>query len=533
MKLTDAGLTDRTPWQGAGYTLPSFDRNAMIEETKKNPQWVHFGAGNIFRVFPAALQQRLLEKGIAKSGIVVGEGFDYDIIDTVFAKHDNLTLMVTLNSDGSIAKEVIASIANAHKCDPSFSDEWAFFKELFTKPSLQMASMTITEKGYSLHAGDGSFFPAVAKDIEAGPEKSSVFIAKLTALVHERYRAQAGPLALVSMDNCSHNGEKLAFAVQTIGEAWQSRGFVDEGFVTYLKEQVSYPWSMIDKITPRPDEAVKKMLESDGFEDTALIITDKHTYTAPFVNAEAPQYLVIEDSFANGRPALEKAGVYFTDRETVNKVERMKVTTCLNPLHTALAIFGCLLGHTLISEEMQDPQLKRLVERIGYDEGMPVVVDPKILDPKAFIEEVLTVRFPNPFMPDAPQRIATDTSQKLAIRFGETIKAYLADPELDVSTLKMIPLVHAGWLRYLMALDDNLDPFTPSPDPRLAEAQAYLKSIKIGDTGPFDGLQGLLKDASIWGVDLVEIGMAPIVLSYFTSMIAGKGAVRSTLKAHV
>ena len=533
MKLTDAGLQDRARWEEAGYTLPSFDRTAMIRESEKNPTWVHFGAGNIFRVFPAALQQRLLNKGLAQSGIIVGEGFDYQIIDEVFAKHDNLSLMVTLNSDGSIDKEVIASIASAHKCDPQFAEDWAFFKALFKKPSLQMASMTITEKGYSLSSSDGSFHPAVKADIEAGPEKSSLFIAKLTALVHERYLAKAGPVALVSMDNCSHNGEKLAAAVKTIAEEWKVRGFVDAGFITYLTEQVSYPWSMIDKITPRPDETVKRMLEADGFEDSALIITDRHTYTAAFVNAEAPQYLVIEDSFANGRPPLEEAGVYFTDRDTVNKVERMKVTTCLNPLHTALAIFGCLLGHTLISEEMQDRELKRLVERIGYDEGMAVVVDPKILDPKAFIEEVLTVRFPNPFMPDTPQRIATDTSQKLAIRFGETVKAYRANPQLDVRNLEMIPLVYAGYLRYLMGLDDNGEPFKPSPDPRLEELQKHVHGIKLGDRGPFGQLETILRDETLWGVDLVEAGMAERVRSYFASMIGRKGAVRDTLKEHV
>lgn len=290
---------------------------------------------------------------------------------------------------------------------------------------------------------------------------------------------------------------------------------------------------MIDKITPRPDAKVEAMLQADGFEDTSLIITDKNTYTASFVNAEQSQYLVIEDLFANGRPALEKAGVYFTDRDTVNKVERMKVTTCLNPLHTALAIYGCLLGHTLISEEMLDPELKKLVEGIGYVEGMPVVVDPKILDPKAFIGEVLNKRFPNPFMPDTPQRIATDTSQKLAIRFGETIKAYVANPKLEVKNLKLIPLVFAGWLRYLMAQDDELNTFTPSSDPRLEEAQAYLKGIKIGDKPNLDQLKGLLSDATIFGVDLFEVGLADLVLSYFTSLIEGKGAVRRTLQRNV
>lgn len=160
---------------------------------------------------------------------------------------------------------------------------------------------------------------------------------------------------------------------------------------------------MIDKITPRPNASVEEILQQDGVEGLEPVITSKNTYVAPFVNAEECEYLVIEDDFPNGRPALEKGGPIFTSRETVDKVERMKVCTCLNPLHTALAVFGCLLDYTLISEEMKDPTLKKLVERLGYVEGLPVVTDPGILNPKEFLDTVLNVRIPNPFMPDSPR----------------------------------------------------------------------------------------------------------------------------------
>lgn len=108
-----------------------------------------------------------------------------------------------------------------------------------------------------------------------------------------------------------------------------------------------------------------------------------------------------------------------TDRDTVNKTERMKVTTCLNPLHTAMSVYGCMLGYTLICDEMKDADIVALIKRLGYVEGLPVVVNPGILEPKAFIDEVVEQRLPNPFMPDAPQRIATDTSQKVGIRWRD------------------------------------------------------------------------------------------------------------------
>lgn len=535
MRLQAKALADKKAWTSKGYELPSFDREAMIKKTKEHPIWIHFGAGNIFRGFHAMLMQRLLDQGLTDRGIVVAEGFDYAIIDDIYKPHDNLSLLVTLKADGSIGKSVVASVAESLKCDVTFPEDWKTLQRYFSDRSLQMVTFTITEKGYALKNKAG-YFPFVQADIANGPDgKLGSMVSKLTSLLYTRWQNGAYPIALVSTDNCSHNGEKLQNGVLTIAREWVSGGKCAPAFLSWLEgAEVSFPWSMIDKITPRPDAKVKEMLAGDGFEDTEVVVTDKHTYIAPFVNAEEPQYLVIEDRFPAGRPALEKAGVYFTDRDTVNKVERMKVCTCLNPLHTALAVFGCLLGYTLIADEMKDPQLSRLVDIIGYREGMPVVTDPGIINPKAFIDEVLQKRIPNPFMPDTPQRIATDTSQKLSIRFGETIKSYLADPKLDVQDLKMIPLVFAGWLRYLMAVDDQGKAFTPSSDPRLEEVQAYLKGIKLGDRGPFaSALDPLLHDATIWGVDLYEAGLADRVLGYFAELVAGPGAVRKTLVKYV
>ena len=186
------------------------------------------------------------------------------------------------------------------------------------------------------------------------------------------------------MDNCSHNGEKLQSSVMTVAKAWAEKGYVGQDFIAYLEDEskIAFPWSMIDKITPRPHKIVEEQLVKDNIEDMEPIVTSKNTFIAAFVNAERPQYLVVEDKFPNGRPPLEKAGVYMTDRDTVNKTERMKVTTCLNPLHTAMSVYGCMLGYDLICAEMKDEDIVALIKRLGYVEGLPVVVDPKILDPR-------------------------------------------------------------------------------------------------------------------------------------------------------
>lgn len=535
MKLTLEGLKEKRAWEKAGVCLPSYDIEKTAEETKKAPVWVHFGAGNIFRIFIGGLADTLIEKGESKKGITCVETFDFDVIDKIYAPYDNLVLAVTLKADGSTDKRVLGSLTEAIKAQSSDVSQWNRLKEIFKDPGLQMISFTITEKGYALKGADGTYFPFIQADIENGPEKAVSAMAVVCALLYERYKTVKAPLAVVSMDNCSHNGEKLQSSIVTMAKEWNKKGFVEEGFVEYITDEsrVSFPWSMIDKITPRPADSVCRELENAGIEDMAPVITSKKTYIAPFVNAEGPQYLVIEDKFPNGRPALEKAGVYMTDRDTVNKVERMKVTTCLNPLHTALAVYGCVLGYDLIADEMKDEQLNKLVHQIGPVEGMPVVTDPGILSPADFVKEVIEVRIPNPFMPDTPQRIATDTSQKVGIRYGETIKSYVAKYG-DAKKLTAIPLAIAGWCRYLLAVDDEGKAFELSADPMIPELTKQLEGIVVGKPETYTGqLKPILSNGNIFGIDLYEAGIGELIENMFAEEIAGPGAVRNVLKKYM
>ena len=537
MELTLKSLhDDRDAFLAAGYHLPEFDYDTVHKNTVEHPHWIHFGAGNIFRAFQANVAQNLLNSGILDTGLIAAEGYDYEIIEKSYRPHDNLSILATLKADNTVEKTIVGSIMESLILDSKNEAEYACLREIFKNPSLQMASFTITEKGYATANAKGEFFPAVAADFEKGPEAPESYLGKVVSLLYTRYTHGALPIAMVSMDNCSHNGDKLYAAVNAFAKAWTDNGLVEAGFLGYVNDQtkVTFPWSMIDKITPRPDAKVEAMLAEDHIGGLDAVVTSKNTYIAPFVNAEECEYLVIEDAFPNGKPALDKGGIIFTDRATVDKVEKMKVCTCLNPLHTALAIYGCLLGYTLISEEMKNPLLKNMVEVIGYKEGLPVVVNPGILDPKKFIDEVVNVRIHNPFLPDSPQRIATDTSQKLSIRFGETIKAYEASPDLHTEDLKLIPLVYAGWLRYLMGIDDEGREFTPSSDPLLEEARQYVADYELSfSPKDLSKLDALLANEKIFGVNLHAIGMDTLVKQYFAELSSGVGAVAAALKKYV
>ena len=537
MKLTMAGIKDREAWEKAGIQLPGYDVEEVSEKARKAPRWVHFGIGNIFRVFIGGIADGLLEEGALDRGLTCVETFDYDVADKIYAPYDNLGLSVILHGDGTREYKVLGALAEAVKAQSSNEKQWNRLKEIFAAPSLQLVSFTITEKGYALQKADGTWFPFVEADIKNGPAKATGAMAVLTAMLYERYQAGKYPLALVSMDNCSQNGARLRQSVLTMAEEWKKAGYVDDGFLAYVSDEktIAFPWTMIDKITPRPSEQIAADLEALGVEDMQPVITAKKTYIAPFVNAEKPQYLVIEDSFPNGRPALEKGfGVYMADRRTVNLAERMKVTVCLNPVHSATGPLGVALGYELFAHMLNtDADMMKMARMVAYDEGLPVVQDPGILSPQAFVDELFNDRFPNEYLGDTNLRLAVDVSQMVGIRFGETIKAYV-EKYGDASRLTALPLGIAGWLRYMLAVDDAGKKYELAPDPMNEEIQEQLKDIVVGQPETFtDQLRPILSNERLFFIDLYKAGVGEKVENMFREMIAGPGAIKATIHKYV
>ena len=537
MKLTLEGIQERNAWEKAGITLPGYDVTAASEKARKEPVWVHFGIGNIFRVFIGGIADGLLKEGALDRGITCVETFDYDVVDKIYEPYDNLGLSVILHGDGTREYKVIGSLAEAVKAKSDDAAQWNRLKEIFRSPSLQMVSFTITEKGYALQKADGAWFPFVEADIQNGPDKATGAMAVLTAMLLERYQAGGSPLALVSMDNCSQNGAKLRESVLTMAEEWKKQGFVDEDFLAYVRDEhvVAFPWTMIDKITPRPSEQIAADLEALGVEEMQPVITGRKTYIAPFVNAEKPQYLVIEDSFPNGRPALEKGfGVYLADRNTVNLAERMKVTVCLNPVHSATGPLGVVLGYDLFAHMLNtNEDMMKMARMVAYDEGLPVVKNPGILSPQAFVDELFDDRFPNEYLGDTNLRLAVDVSQMVGIRFGETIKAYVRKFG-NASALTAIPLGIAGWLRYMLGVDDAGQKYELAPDPMNEEIGEQLSDIVIGKPETLrDQLKPILSNERLFFTDLYKAGVGEKIETMFREMIAGPGAVRATIHKYV
>ncbi len=531
MNLSLKGIRERSAWEKAGIRLPNYDPSEISIKTKSCPVWIHMGIGNIFRMFIARVADTLIENKELEGGIICISPYDHEIVDRVYRPHDNLVLAVTFEPDGSLRKEVIGSIAQAFAANRENASSVTELKHLAEDQNLQLISFTITEKGYALYNKEGEYLAPILRDIENGPELAESAMGIVSMFLYHRFCHGRYPLALVSMDNCSNNGDKLKNAVVTIANEWVKLGFCSPDFIAYLtnKKTVSFPWTMIDKITPRPAEEVALALKQDGIEGIERFVTAKNTYAAPFVNGECAEYLVVEDSFPNGRPRFEKAGVLMCSRDMVQRAERMKVTACLNPLHTALAVYGCLLGYERISDEMKDPELLKLIRLIGEKESLPVLDGPNILSAEEFLKEVVTNRLPNPMLPDTPQRIACDTSQKVGVRYGETIKAYIRQYG-SASKLTGIPAAIAGWCRYLLGVDDEGVSFDLSSDPMLEELTKELKDIKVGNPKTYIGqLRPILSNSAIFGTDLYVAGIGEKIESIFLKEITGKGAVRATL----
>ena len=530
--LTRKGLDDPA-WQASGVQLPGFDIEAMIEKTTAAPRWIHLAPSNLYRGMIAPIQQELLESGAADYGMIAVETHDRQVIDRIYAPHDNLSIRAVMHPDGGNDLMAVANIADALFANANDSPEdWERTLDYFSQDSLQMASITCTEKGYDINNS------LAEGDRVNGPAAPEHIMAKVAAFAYHRYKNGGAPVAFVSMDNCSENGRKFSSAVMAFAEEWANRGWVTSHFLQYIKSEVSFPWTMIDRITPRPAQNVKEMLEEKGIEGMDIVTTEKGTVIAPFVNTEHVSYLIIQDDFPNGRPPLEKAGVIFCHSpEDVAGYERMKVGACLNPIQTTLCIFGCLLNHEHIYDAIADPLLKELVYRQSYDESLPVVVHPGQIEPEEFLREVLEERLPNPNIPDTPARIITDTSQKVGVRYGDAIIAH-GD---NAKELKYIPLAIAGWCRYLMGIDDdgremNYNPTADPPwnkwstDHLLEQLTRHVSDIQLGRPENAAGkLKPIVSDEKLFGVDLYQVGLGSKIEDYFKQMIAGVGAVKATL----
>lgn len=184
--------------------VPNFSIEELSKKTIEDPKWIAFGTGNIFRAYIARVAQDLVEIGEFDRGINVIESMDDCLIKKAYIPNDNLALSVTLKTNQKLETQLIGSISEAIYMRENFER----MEKIFKNKNLQIASYTITEKGYDIFDNKGNIRENILKDLENAPHLSNNLMVNSVGFLYIRYKENL-PLTMLSIDNLSKNGDVL------------------------------------------------------------------------------------------------------------------------------------------------------------------------------------------------------------------------------------------------------------------------------------------------------------------------------------
>ena len=384
---------------------------------------VHIGVGGFHRAHQAYYLHQLKKGGAASAWGICGIGLreaDTKLHD-IFKKQDHLYTLMVKHPDGTIEPEVIGSIVD--------------FKLGITDPEpviarmahadTRIVSLTITEGGYNFNPTTGEFNfdnPDIQHELRHPQDPITVY-GFLTAALKRRLDAGLPAVTILSCDNIEHNGDMarkmlLAFAkVQ------------DPDLAKWIAQEVCFPNSMVDRITPVTTQAdIETLTQTYGVLDAWPVTCE------PFIQ------WVVEDKFSNGRPALEKVGVQFVP--DVGPYEKMKLRL-LNAGHSVLGLLGAIHGHPTINACVEDEVFKTYLRAFLDKEATPILGNIKGIDLEDYKDSLLE-RFANPNIKDSVSRICSESSAKLPKFLIATIHENLAKG----GSIKFATLVIAAWCYY-------------------------------------------------------------------------------------
>ena len=409
-------------------SIPTFDRESLKSGI------VHVGVGGFHRAHQAYYTHLLQEKGDAAAWGICGIGLrkgDQKIHD-VLQKQDGLYTLIVKHPDGKIESQVIGSIIDfklGHDTPDVVIDQMAH-------PDTKIVSLTITEGGYNFNSSTGEFDfenADVQHELQHSNSPRTIY-GFLTAAIKKRRELGLPAFTVMSCDNIQHNGDViremlLAFATKQ-----------DKELAAYIEKEVSFPNSMVDRITPVTTKADIDYLESTyGLKDEWPVTCE------PFIQ------WVIEDDFSNGRPEFEKVGVQFVP--DVKPYEKMKLRL-LNAGHSVLGILGAIHGHPTINACMEDDLFVSYLRAFMDEEATPVLDQLEGIDLTAY-KDSLQERFANPNIKDSVSRICSESSAKLPKFLIATIQDNLANG----GSIKYATLVIAAWCYYSdKGIDKNGNP---------------------------------------------------------------------------
>ncbi len=408
----------------APVSTPTYDRDRVRASI------VHFGVGGFHRSHQAMYLDRLMSDGKALDWGICGVGVlpsDRRMKD-VMAAQDCLYTLVVKHPDGTFEPRVIGSIVQ-YLFSP---DDPEAVVEKLADEHTRIVSLTVTEGGYNFHAVTGEFdasLPDVVHDLQPGTAPKTTFGLITEALVRRRQR-DLPPFTVMSCDNIEGNGDAarksfVAFAALR-----------DPELGAWIEQQVRFPNSMVDRITPvTTDEDKTEFARRFGIDDQWPVVCEPFTQW------------VLEDDFGNGRPPWEDAGVQLVS--DVEPYELMKLRL-LNASHQALCYFGYLAGYRLVHEVCQDPLFQRFLLEYMDREATPTLQPVPGIDLEEY-KQTLIARFSNPNVRDTVARLCAESSDRIPKWLLPVIRQNLATG----GEITRSAAVVASWARYAEGADEQ------------------------------------------------------------------------------
>ncbi len=371
---------------------------------------VHIGVGGFHRAHQAMYHDRLLELGHGDGWGICGAGvLDSDAaVAEALGAQDHLYTLVLKHADGTYEPRVIGSIVDfvlaAQDREPLL--------ERIAAPVTRIVSMTVTEGGYT--------------------EDNATFDLLVEALGRRR-DAGAGGLTVMSCDNLPHNGERAQEVLLARARA------VDAGLADWIASEVTFPSSMVDRITPgTTDDDRREVAERFGIEDRWPVVCE------PFVQ------WVLEDAFAAGRPPYEEAGVQMVG--DVGPYELMKLRL-LNASHQGLCYFARLCGYELVHEAAGDRTFRAFLHGYMDEEATPTLPPVPGVDLDDY-KHTLLERFANPEIRDTIPRLCADSSDRIPRWLLPVVRHNLESG----GEIRRSAAIVASWTRYAEGVDEDGEP---------------------------------------------------------------------------
>lgn len=423
--------------------VPRYDRSSLRTGI------AHIGVGHFHRAHQARYLDTLLRAGKAEDWAICGIGVrpSSERLARALAPQDLLYTAIEKSADGRKSCTIVGALVRYLTTRAGTAQVIAQLAD----PNTRVVTLTVTEGGYGLDPGTGSFSGAgVRDDLNRSASASATsWIGILLEALERRQADGTGGLTVLSCDNIVENGRAARTALLGFAMARHPN------LIPFLEEEVAFPNSMVDRVVPATTQADREFLAAEcGYEDAWPVASE------PF------SLWVIEDTFAAGRPALDEAGAQLV--ADVRPYEIMKLRLA-NGTHQALCYFGALLGHRFVHEALADPDVRCFVERYQISEVLPTLSPVAGTDARSWGQAVIE-RFSNPAVADTLARICEDATDRLP-------KFVLPVPRANLShggSVRFSAAIVAGWARYLEGTDEHGHAL-PQCDPLLERLRANLR----------------------------------------------------------